>query len=231
VAIAHRRLVGLQDRLVTFPSRQPGRPRPRTTRLDVCAFLRRFLPPVLPAGFMQVRHCGLMHATCRSTTDPSRPMRTSHTGATLPLEQPRCPAATPAPVPCPHGGAPRIVLSRVWPLHLAIVDTSEAPDVDTSLTWSMRLWQEPADGTAASSARDNALQGHFGEAAHGAPSPVWGLHIRPTGCHPSPSLPHLASLPPLPLTPYPRDPEAPEAALRGFLEPGIEVTSAGHLNP
>ena len=65
-------------------------------------------------------------------------------------------------------------------------------------------------------------------AANGAPSPVWGLKILPTGCHPSPIIPHLASLTTLPLKQYPID---PEAAMRGFLEQGIEVTSSGHLYP
>ena len=59
VAISHRRIVGLQERIVTFTSRKPGSTRPRTTRLDVFEFLRRFLQHVLPAGFMKVRHFGL----------------------------------------------------------------------------------------------------------------------------------------------------------------------------
>ena len=120
-AIANRRIVGRQDRIVTFTYRKPGRPRLRTTRRDVLALMRRFLPQVLPAGCMKGRHCGWMNATCRLTTDTLRPRSTSHTGATL--EQPRCPAPTPAQVTCPNGGAPLIVLSRVWPLHMAIVDT------------------------------------------------------------------------------------------------------------
>ena len=72
---------------------------------------------------MKVRHFGFMNATCRITTDTIRQMITSQTGATLTLEQPRCTATTPAQVTCPHCGAPLIVLSRVWPLHMAICDT------------------------------------------------------------------------------------------------------------
>jgi hypothetical protein len=124
VAISHRRIVGLQDRIVTVTSRTPGSTRPRTTRLDALECMRRFRQHVLPAGCMQVRHFGFMHATCRITTDTIRQMITSHTGATLPLEPPRGPATTPAQVPCPHCGAPLIVLSRVWPFSLAIFDTS-----------------------------------------------------------------------------------------------------------
>ena len=46
VALANRRLVGLTDRTVPCTSRPPGRARPRTTHLDVRAFLHRFLPHV-----------------------------------------------------------------------------------------------------------------------------------------------------------------------------------------
>jgi hypothetical protein len=225
-AIAHRRLVGLQDRIVTCTDRTPGSPRPRTTRLDVLELMRRFLHHVLPAGVMQVRHCGLMNTHCRITTDPIRQLLPSHTGA--PLAPPRDTAPPPAQVTCPPWGAPLLVLSRGWPLHMALFETGEAHALDPSLTVSMRLWQETGDRTAASAARDNALQGPCGQAANGAPSPVWGLTILPTGYHPSPSLPHCASRTPLPLTHYPLD---LEAALRGFLEQGIAVTSAGHLYP
>lgn len=124
VAISNRRIVGLQERIGTFTYRKPGRTRPRTTRLDVFEFLRRFLQHVLPAGFMKVRHFGFMNATCRITTDTIRQMITSQTGATLPLEQPRGTATTPAQVTWPNCGAPLIVLSRVWPFHMAIFDTS-----------------------------------------------------------------------------------------------------------
>jgi hypothetical protein len=121
VAIANRRIVGLKDRIVTFTYRKPGSSRPRTTRLDVLEFMRRFLQHVLPAGFMKVRHFGFMNATCRITTDTICQMITAHTGATL--EQPRRTATTPAQVTCPNCGAPLLVLSRVWPSHLAIFDT------------------------------------------------------------------------------------------------------------
>jgi hypothetical protein len=121
VAISNRRIVGLQDRIVTFTYRKPGSARPRTTRLDVLEFMRRFLQHVLPAGFMKVRHFGFMNANCRITTDTIRQMITSQTGATP--EQPQRTATTLAQVTCPNCGAPLIVLSRVWPFHMALLDT------------------------------------------------------------------------------------------------------------
>lgn len=194
VALSHRRIVGLKDRIVTFTYRKPGSSRPRPTRLDVLECMRRFLQHVRPAGFMQVRHCGFMTPNCRMQTDTIRPMLTVHTGATL--APPRRPATTPAQGTCPNCGAPLIVLSRVWPCHLAIFDTGYDHGLDTSLMLSMLLWQETGEGTSASSARDNALPGRCGQAANGAPSPVWGLKTLPTGCHPSPIITPLASRPP-----------------------------------
>ena len=185
------------------------------------------LPPPWPAGGL---HAG---APLRFSAPQLSPHNRHH-----PPEDPgahrRPPGAAsrhrppPAQVRGPTCGAPLIVLRRVWPFPRALCDTGDTHDLDTSLPWSRLLWQETGDGTAASSARDNALQGPCGPAAHGAPAPVWGLTIRPTGCHPSPLIPPLASRTTLPLTPYPLD---PEAAMRGFLEQGRAVTSSGHLNP
>jgi hypothetical protein len=121
VAISNRRIVGLQDRIVTFTYRKPGSSRPRTTRLDVLEFMRRFLQHVLPAGFMKVRHFGCMNANCRIQTDTIRQMITAQTGATP--APPRSIATPPAQVTCPHCGAPLIVLSRVWPVQIADDDT------------------------------------------------------------------------------------------------------------
>ena len=192
VAISNRRIVGLQDRIVTFTSRKPGRARPRTIRLDVLEFMRRFLQHVLPAGFMKVRHCGFMNVTCRSTTDTIRPMITSQTGATP--EQPQRTATTLAQVTCPNCGAPLIVLSRVWPLHMALLDTGEAHGLETSLTWPMLLWKETKDGTGASEARDNALQGPLGQASNGCQwHPIIRMESQKTA-HREPSKPdHHAS--------------------------------------
>jgi len=83
--------------------------------------MRRFLQHVLPAGFIKVRHFGFMNANCRITTDTIRQMITLQTGVTL--EQPQSTTTTPVQGTCPTCGAPLIVLSRVWPLHMAVCDT------------------------------------------------------------------------------------------------------------
>ncbi len=50
VAISNPRLVSLTDRTVTFPSRQVGSARPRTTPFDVMACIRRFLSMSCPTA-------------------------------------------------------------------------------------------------------------------------------------------------------------------------------------
>jgi len=95
VAISNHRLVSLTDRTVTFTYRKVGSARLRTTQLDIMEFLRRFLPHVLPEGFMQVRHCGLLHASC----------------------------AIPRATRCPACGVPMHVVMRVWTSHRDFVDT------------------------------------------------------------------------------------------------------------
>jgi len=54
IAISNRRLIGFDDRAVTFYTR--GR---RTASLAPLAFLARFISHVLPRNFMRIRHFGL----------------------------------------------------------------------------------------------------------------------------------------------------------------------------
>ena len=121
VALSNSRIVGLQDRTVTFTYRKVGRTRPRTAHLDVMEFLRRFLQHVLPDGLQKVRHCGLLHASC------AVPLATIR----LLLGQGRsrdalAPQRPPPPRPaarCPICGAPMRVVMRLWTSHCDVVDT------------------------------------------------------------------------------------------------------------
>ena len=71
VAISNSRLIGLDDRGVTFrfkDYRRNGRARHRTMTLAPGEFIRRFLLHVLPKGFHRIRHYGLLaSATCKAT--------------------------------------------------------------------------------------------------------------------------------------------------------------------
>ncbi len=70
VAISNSRLVGLDERGVTFrykDYRRNGRERLRTMTLAPDEFIRRFLLHVLPKGFHRIRHYGLLaSATCKA---------------------------------------------------------------------------------------------------------------------------------------------------------------------
>src|SRR6202022_3574032 len=70
VAISNSRLIGLDDRGVTFgfkDYRRNGRERFRTMTLAPGEFIRRFLLHVLPNGFHRIRHYGLLaSATCKA---------------------------------------------------------------------------------------------------------------------------------------------------------------------
>jgi putative transposase/transposase-like zinc-binding protein len=121
VAISTQRLVSLTDRTVTFTSRTVGRARLRTTRLDVLEFLRRFLQHVLPHGFMKVRHCGFLHASCAIPPETIRLMMVQgHPNEGQPTQhKPPQPLAA----HCPTCGAPMRVVMRVWTSPRAFVDT------------------------------------------------------------------------------------------------------------
>ena len=71
VAISNNRLIGLDDRGVTFgfkDYRRNGRARHCTMTLAPGEFIRRFLLHVLPKGFHRIRHYGLLaSATCKAT--------------------------------------------------------------------------------------------------------------------------------------------------------------------
>lgn len=121
VAIANHRLVSLQDRTVTCTSRTVGSVRLRTAHRDVMEFRRRFLQHGLPHGFLQVRHCGFLHASCAIPPATIRLM----IGQAHPLDDPPPPRTPPPPrvARCPTGGAPMRVILRLWTAHRGFVDT------------------------------------------------------------------------------------------------------------
>jgi hypothetical protein len=121
VALSNQRLVSLQDRTVTFTSRTVGRTRPRTTALDVMEFLRRFLQPVLPDGFVNVRHCGFLHASCALPPATIRLMMVQ--GHPRDDQPPQRQLPQPLAVRCPTCGAPMRVVMRLWTSHNGFVET------------------------------------------------------------------------------------------------------------
>ena len=121
-AISNHRIVGLQDRTVTFTYRKVGSARLRTTHLDVLEFIRRFLQHVLPEGFQKVRHCGLLHARCTLSLATIRRWIVQEPASEdqPPLRQPQFPRAA----CCPTCGTPMRVVLRRWSSSRDFVDTS-----------------------------------------------------------------------------------------------------------
>ena len=76
VAISNSRLIGLDERGVTFgfkDYRRNGQARYRTMTLGADEFIRRFLLHVLPKGFHRIRHYGLLaSATCKANIARAR---------------------------------------------------------------------------------------------------------------------------------------------------------------
>jgi len=72
VGISDSRIVSVEDGFVTFKYWKKKSSRPRTMRLDVFEFIRRFLQHVLPDGFMKVRHYGFMSTNCSISIDKLR---------------------------------------------------------------------------------------------------------------------------------------------------------------
>ena len=122
VAIANRRIVGLPDRTVTFTYRHVGSARPRMTQLDAIEFLRRFLQPVFPDGFMKVRHFGLLHARCALPLATVRLMMVRAHRSDSPPPQRKPPP--PRVARCPTCGAPMGLVMRRWTAPRDFVDTS-----------------------------------------------------------------------------------------------------------
>ena len=121
VALSNRRIVSLQDRTVTFTYSQPGRARPRTTHLDAVEFIRRFLPHVLPEGFMKVRPFGLMNTRCAISIDTLPLMiLTRHPVA---CQTPDVEAPAPLRASCPTWGAPMRLIMRRGTANQAFFDT------------------------------------------------------------------------------------------------------------
>jgi hypothetical protein len=121
VAISNRRIVSRKDCTVPFTSRTPGSARQRAPHLDASAFLRRFLPHVLPDGFMTLRHVGLMNSRCAIPPDTMRLLIvTHHPGA---CNTPHVEAPAPCVASCPTCGAPMRVVMRLWASNRVLLET------------------------------------------------------------------------------------------------------------
>ena len=120
VAIANNRLVGLDQRGVTFKFkdyRRNGQARYRTMTLAPTEFIRRFLLHILPKGFHRIRHYGLLaSAGCKANIARARELIAT---PVLPGESPSehnnpdqttAAAVTDHRPPCPRCGGRMIIV-------------------------------------------------------------------------------------------------------------------------
>jgi hypothetical protein len=114
VAISNSRLLGLDERGVTFrwkDYRAKGRTRYKTMTLDAGEFMRRFLLHVLPGGFHRIRHYGLL-ANCSRSANLALARQLLHVPPPDP-QAPPCDAALDEARPifvCPHCGHAMMVV-------------------------------------------------------------------------------------------------------------------------
>jgi len=107
IAISNRRLVGIDERNVSFNWKDYAHHnRPRTMTLDGAEFLRRFLLHAVPPGFMRIRHFGLLanRARAKNLTTCRRLLATP-LSPVIPLVTP----ATPQDACCPACGRGRLI--------------------------------------------------------------------------------------------------------------------------
>jgi hypothetical protein len=118
VAISNRRLIACDDKGVTFKwkdYRLEGRDRYKVMTLATHEFIRRFLIPVLPAGFHRIRYYGLLASPSRAANIararellavPLLPIDALK-AASSNLNQPQA-----SKHPCPCCGGPMIIIER-----------------------------------------------------------------------------------------------------------------------
>jgi hypothetical protein len=113
VAISNGRLIGLDERGVTFrwkDYRAKGRTRYKAMTLDAGEFMRRFLLHVLPGGFHRIRHYGFL-ANCNRSAHLAPARQLLHVPP--PPQDPQSEAVREEARPtfvCPHCGHAMIVV-------------------------------------------------------------------------------------------------------------------------
>jgi hypothetical protein len=158
VAITDSRLGTVADRTVWFRSRKPPSQRLRTLALDVLEFLRRFLPHVLPTGFMTIRDSGFLNANCAIPRERLVALIELASGVTL------------APVPAVVPESPPPLLCRQCGGRLISRWTLRPSPRSPSLSGQRRA-REPRDSSAVPPGASCP--------AGGSPCAHWALPLRP----------------------------------------------------
>ena len=121
VAISNSRLLGLDERGVTFrykDYRRKGQARYRTLTLATDECIRRFLLHVLPKGFHRIRHYGLLaSATCKANIARAKELIAAPLPSIDPSTEQHDPDVTAGAAmdhrpPCPCCGGRMIIVER-----------------------------------------------------------------------------------------------------------------------
>jgi hypothetical protein len=116
VAISNHRLLAFDADHVTFQWKDYAHhDQRRTMTLSTMAFLRRFVQPVLPRGFVRIRQFGYLASACRTARLVL---------ARRLLRRAAPPAHTPSTPPawhCPRCGAPMVIGPIISGLQLTII--------------------------------------------------------------------------------------------------------------
>jgi hypothetical protein len=122
VAISNSRLVALEGDQVEFLWKDyADEGKQKTMKLKAVEFIRRFLQHVLPAGFVRIRHYGLLaNRVCREKLDLCRTLLAGLTtsqpvGAELASEPERAIEREPEVHVCPACGEGRMVIIETFP--------------------------------------------------------------------------------------------------------------------
>ena len=125
VAISNHRLVGIDDRTVSFQWKDYADGNTaKVMTLDGVEFIRRFLQHVLPSGFVRIRHFGFLAnrnreeslARCRRLFGASPPPLASEPGVAKPASEPTTTDVAP-PKSCPVCRVGRMVMVEAIPRH------------------------------------------------------------------------------------------------------------------
>jgi hypothetical protein len=117
VAISNRRLLGMDERGVTFrwkDYRAKGRTRYKTMTLAPAEFMRRYLLHVLPGGFHRIRHYGLLaNGTRTASLARARQLLDAPAPPAPSVEDDPGTDAPPPRVICRHCGHPLLVVETL----------------------------------------------------------------------------------------------------------------------
>jgi Putative transposase len=120
VAISNSRLISLEGDQVEFLWKDYAHGgKPKTMKLKAVEFIRRFLLHVLPAGFVRIRHYGLLaNRVCREKLELCRSLLAALTPQIVaePVPEPKVVSAgRPEPHTCPACGEGRMVIVETLP--------------------------------------------------------------------------------------------------------------------